>query len=255
MEKEMPIYAAAFPHDPIQEIFPDVFVVYGSIRLGPAMRMSRNMVILRAAGALTLINPVRLNEAGLASLEALGQVRHIMRLGDFHGLDDAFYRDRYQAEFWCQPGQTTYPWPNPSPPINAQARPPIPAAEFFIFETAQYPEAALLLTEHKLLITTDSVQYWLDWRYTSWFTRGVLRLMGFTLGLQIGGPWLKRVTPKTGSLRADFDRILSLDFDHLLAAHGSLCQHEAKRLLATVVDRAFGSDEQKARVLAQHKIG
>jgi len=234
------MYPPAFPHDPIVEIFENVYLVRGSIRVGPGMHMNRNMVIVRADEALTLINPVRLDERELARLDALGSVRHLMRLGDFHGLDDRFYLDRYKATFWCQAGQATYQTPAPDCLIDTDAAPPILDAEFFIFSTAQYPEAALLLKKQKLLVTTDSIQYWPDWRYTTWFTRLVLRLMGFRLMLLIGGPWLKRVTPKGASLLPDFERLLTLDFDHLVAAHGGLLRQQAKPLLMEAMARTFG---------------
>ncbi len=233
------MYPPAFPHDPIVSIFDNIFLVRGSIRVGPGMRMSRNMVIVRDGEVLTLINPVRLSEAELLKLERLGWVHHVMRLGDFHGLDDRFYIDRYNAEFWCQPGQTTYRIPAPDHLIDADVLPPFPEAEFFVFSAAQYPEAALLLKNQKLLVTTDSIQYWPDWLYTSLFTRLVLRLMGFRRTLLIGGPWLKRVTPKGASLLPDFERLLALDFDHLVAAHGGLLREQAKPLLMDVLARTF----------------
>lgn len=186
------MYPAAFPHDPIVAIFENVYLVHGSIRIGPGMRMNRNMVIIRHGAELTLINPVRLDDATLQTLDALGQVRHVMRLGDFHGLDDRFYVERYRAQFWCQPGSQTYQVPTVDQPISAGSLPPMPNAEFFIYENARFPEACLLLLEHKLLISTDSIQYWADWRYTTFLTRCVLRLMGFRLTLLIGGPWLDR---------------------------------------------------------------
>lgn len=204
------------------------------------MRMNRNMVILRQGNELTLVNPVRVNEAELLNLEKLGNIRHVMRLGDFHGLDDQFYVDRYKADFWCQPGQKTYKNPTPDNLITANTTPPINNSDFFIFEKSRFPEAALLLKEHKLLITTDSIQYWSDWSYTTAFTRLVLRLMGFKLTLLIGGPWLKRVTPKGESLRPDFERLLTLDFDSLVAAHGSLLRSEAKQHLQAAMRKTFG---------------
>lgn len=234
------MYAPAFPHDPITEIHPNTYLVHGSIKIGPGMRMNRNMVILRQENELTLINPVRVNEAELLNLEKLGNIRHVMRLGDFHGLDDQFYVDRYKADFWCQPGQKTYKNPIPSHLIATNTTPPINNSVFFIFEKSRRPEAALLLKEHKLLLTTDSIQYWSDWSYTTAFTRLVLRLMGFKLTLLIGGPWLKRVTPKGESLRSDFERLLTLDFDSLVAAHGSLLRSEAKQHLQAAMRKAFG---------------
>lgn len=204
------------------------------------MRMNRNMVIVKEGEELALINPVRVSEEELKKLDALGTVRHVMRLGDFHGLDDQFYIDRYQAKFWCQAEQCTYKNPIPNNVVSSAAVPPISKAEFFIFETAKFPEAALLLKEHKLLITTDSIQYWADWSYTSLFTKFVAWLMGFRLTLLIGGPWLKRVTPKGSSLLPEFERLLTLDFEHIVAAHGRLLRNEAKPMLKAAMAKSFG---------------
>ena len=232
-------YPAAYPHDPIEEVFKDVFFVHGSIKIGPGMRMNRNMLIVRQDGELTLINPVRLSAIGLAQLEALGSVRHVIRLGDFHGLDDPFYVDTYGATFWCQAGQETYKTPVPDSLIEKDRVSPVQNSEFFLFDTALFPEAALLLKEHRLLITTDSVQHLTGWRYTTFFTRVVLRLLGFKLGLLIGKPWLKRVTPKGGSLKGDFDKLLQLDFDHLVSAHGTVLRGGARLQLAVLVNKIF----------------
>lgn len=236
-------YAPASPHDPLVEIFPDIYLLRGSIKIGFGLRMNRNMIIIRQQQELILINPVRMSADGLAHLEQLGRIRHIIRLGDFHGLDDQFYRDTYQAQLWSQAGHHTYKALQPDRIITAGVKPPIENATFFIFTTAKYPEAALLIQPAKLLITTDSVQYWADWKYTSFLSRMILWLMGFRLGLFIGAPWLKRVTPKGGSLKTDFQRLLQLDFDSLVAAHGSLLQATAKHQLEQIVMHQFSMQQ------------
>jgi len=234
------MYPPVYPHDELRELYQGVYLLHGSIRMGPGMRMNRNMIILKQGQDLVLINPVRMDEASLVSLDALGTVRHILRLGDFHGLDDAFYLDRYDCEFWAQPGQTTYPLPQATRQITADTESPFPASEFFIFESAAYPEAALLLKEHRLLITTDSVQYHANWNYFSWFTRFAFRLLGFKPGINIGPPWLKRVTPAGGSLKTEFEKLLALDFDALVAAHGLPLESGARAALGDEVRRVFG---------------
>ena len=65
-------YAAPTEHDAIEEIFPDVFTVHGSIRMAPGMRINRNMVVVRQNGELTIVNPVRLSAQEETALEALG---------------------------------------------------------------------------------------------------------------------------------------------------------------------------------------
>lgn len=233
------MHAPAHPHDDICCLYPNVFMVRGSIRMGPGMRMNRNMLIIRHAGELSLINPVRLSVSGLKQLDALGKVKRVLRLGDFHGLDDGFYLHRYQCEFWAQPGQDTYPRPQPTHLIRETGDSPLPNTEFFIFRTARYPEAALLINEHKLLITTDSVQYHEDWHYFSGFTKWVFKLLGFKTGLNIGPPWRKRVSSKGASLKDDFEQLLLLNFDALVAAHGSHLASGAKALLQKEVERVF----------------
>ena len=233
------MYPPAYPHDQIQNLYPGVFLLRGSIKMGPGMRMNRNMIILQSGPEIILINPVRMNEEGLAALDLLGKVSKIIRLGDFHGLDDEFYLDRYKCEFWAQPGQETYKSPNPTKTISASTTGPIKNSEFFIFESAIFPEAALLIKEHKLLITTDSIQYHSDWNYFSWFTKFAFKLLGFKPGLNIGGPWLKRVTPKGTTLKKDFEALLALDFDAVIAAHGALIENGAKELLETEISNVF----------------
>lgn len=237
-------YSPAYPHDPIKEIFPDIYWVQGSIRLGFGLRMNRNMVIIRQNHELTLINAVRLTAQGLAQLDQLGRVKHLIRLGDFHGLDEQFYIDTYQAHLWSQKHHATYPALVPNTIISTSTKPPIANAEFFIFESAQYPEAALLIKPVKLLITTDSIQYWKNWKYMSFLTKIILVIMGFRLGLFIGGPWLKRVTPKGMSLQIDFERLLQFDFDALIAAHGALLNSNAKTQLTHIVQQTYSPNKK-----------
>lgn len=234
-------YAPIYPHDPIVEIFENIYLLRGSIKLGFGLSMNRNMIIIKQNNELTLINAVRMSEAELEKLEALGAVKHVIRLGDFHGIDDQFYIDTYQATFWSQSHHVNYPNLFPIKIIQSSKSPPIKNAEFFIFEQATCPEAILYIEDKKLLITTDSIQYWSDWKYFSFLSKIIIYLMGFRLGLFIGGPWLKRVTPKSASLKNDFDRLLQLDFQHLVAAHGTVLENSAKEKLVNIVKKQFGN--------------
>ena len=232
-------YAPAYAHNAIEELFENVYWVHGSIKIAPGMTMNRNMIILKQGSELTLINPVRLNSQEEVKLCALGDIKKVLRLCDFHGLDDQYYIDHFKAEFWCQKGQSIYKAPIPDTIIEEETPSPIENSEFFIFSTAKFPEAALLLKNHNLLITTDSIQNLTNWSYTTFLTKVVLRLMGFKKELLIGKPWIKRVTPKGESMQGDFERLLNLDFDHLIAAHGTLLRDNAKPALQQVVAKTF----------------
>jgi hypothetical protein len=121
----------AYPHDPIEEIQPDVFMVRGCIPLNGLLRISRNMAIVRHAGELTLVNPIRLSEAEEKHLETLGAVKRILRLGPMHGVDDPHYIGRYGAELWAQAVSEAYPEPRPDVIVDASTALPFPDAELF----------------------------------------------------------------------------------------------------------------------------
>ena len=87
-------YAPVYPHGPVETIGENVFMVRGSIKMNPIVRITRNMAIVREGEELTLIDPVRVDDKTLADIDRLGTVRHVLRLGPFHGIDDPFYMDR-----------------------------------------------------------------------------------------------------------------------------------------------------------------
>ncbi|MDH3716302.1 MAG: hypothetical protein OET44_20940 [Gammaproteobacteria bacterium] len=234
------MYAQAQPHDPIAEIFPDVFLLRGSMRVGRGMRISRNMTLLRHDGKLAAINAVRLSPAGEKQLESLGKVTHVIRLGNFHGLDDRYYVDRFGAKFWCQAESRHYSDPPPDQLLEDGVSLPVPDTDLFVFEYTRRPECALLVRRHEgILITCDSLQHWGDRRYCSILVRAMLPFIGFRRRTLIGPLWLKYMTPRDASLRADFERLLQLPFSHLVNAHGSLLRDNAHAAASAAVRRAF----------------
>lgn len=233
----MTSFAPALPHGPIQELFPDVFVVTGSIRMGPGVSIPRNMIVVREGRALTLLNSVRLDEAGERALEALGEVRHLVKLGFFHTRDDAYVRDRFQPTYWA-------PAPKDAKTERLVEGSPGPLArgEVFVFARATKGEAALLLAQSEggLLVTCDSVQNWADTRGCSLMGGLVCRAMGFLQPAKIGPIWLKQMTDgRLGEMRPDFDRLLARDFRHLIAGHGTLLRDDAKAALARSCEKTF----------------
>jgi len=234
-------YPAALPHESIEQIFPEVFLVHGSARVGPGMRMNRNMIIVRHNGALTAISPVRIDAAAESELDRLGKLTNVIRIGYYHGVDDRYYVDRYGAEFWCQTRSDYYPEPQPTRPLDENIVLPIEPTELFLFKETRFPEAAILLKVHGgLLITCDSLQHWTDWSYCTLLSKMVIKMFGFSLRTLIGSFWLKSMTPKGGSLKPDFDRLLKLEFKHLIGAHGRLCVERAHEEVQAEMKRVFG---------------
>ena len=235
-------YPAPKPHGEIEELADGVFWVQGSIRMNPVVEISRNMTVIREGDDLTVVNAVRLSAAGEAALDRLGAVKHVVRLGCFHGLDDRYYVDHYGAEFWCQPDSAPYKVPVPTQTLAEGAPLPIADAELREFRGAKRPECALLIKRAGgVLVTCDSLQNWADRGRLSLMARIMMPLMGFKSTLIVGPKWLKFMTPSGGSLRADFDRLLELEFDQTIGGHGGPWRHGAREQVRIAVTRAFAT--------------
>ena len=233
-------YTAPCPHDPIETIAPDIFMVRGAMQMNPIVRISRNMGIVRHDGDLTLVNPIRLTPQGEDALRSLGTVKRLMRLGSFHGIDDQYYVDTFGAEMWRQEGGNTYPDPSPHTPLTPQTVLPFPDAELFFFDKALQPECALLIRrDGGILMTCDAIQHYGDFRHTTWFMRWIMPLMGFPKTTILGPLWLKFLTPEGDSLEDEFRQLLGLQFDKLLSAHGSLLETNAHAAVEAAIDKAF----------------
>jgi len=235
-------YPPVYPHDPIDEIAPDVFMVRGSIKVNALIRITRNMAVIRHDGELTLVNPIRLSSAEEEKLSALGAIKRVMRIGPMHGVDDPYYVNTFKAEFWCQPGGTTYTQPAIDVEMQADGPLPFPDAQLFCFNGTVQPESALVLQRGDgLLLTSDAIQHYGDYKHNNLPARLVLPFMGFPKTTLVGPIWLKVMTPEGTSLKQEFERLLSLDFDALLSSHGSFLAHGAKAGVQAAVDRAFSN--------------
>jgi hypothetical protein len=230
----------AYPHDPIEEIIPDVLMVRGCIPLNGLMRISRNMAIVRHEGELTLVDPIRLSEAEEKHLETLGSVKRILRLGPMHGVDDSYYIERYGAELWAQAVSESYPEPKPGVLIDASTTLPFPDAELFCFAGLKQPESALLIRrEGGLLLTCDGIQSYGDYSNNNLAARLMMPLIGFKKTTLIGPFWLKLMTEDRALLEQEFRRLLGLEFDKLLSAHGQLVRNGAHAAVEAAVEKTF----------------
>lgn len=231
-------FAKPCPHGPIRTVTDRLHFVRGSIRFNALLRLSRNMAILKDDDGLTLVNPIRLNPSGEEALTRLGVVRRILRLGAMHGIDDAYYKARFNAELWAQASGTIYP--DPPIDLDISVEFPLPNATLFRFEKTQQPEAALLVPDARgVLLTCDAIQHYGDYTYNNLLARMAMPFIGFSKTTVVGPVWLKRVTPAGKSLRSEFDRLLDLDFDALLGAHGTFLDHGAKASVRAAVGRKF----------------
>lgn len=234
------LYPQPLPHESIREIGSDLYYAPGHFDLAPMMRVSRNMVIVRNGGELTLVNPIRLSPEGEGELESLGHVRHAIRLGFFHGVDDAYIVARFGAEFWCQAQSTHHKQPKPNHILTEGGPLPLPGATLLEFRETRRPECVLRIPHGGgTLLTCDALQHYGSFERHSLVAKMAMPLMGFRRTLLIGPLWLKYMTKEGGSLRSDFERIAGLQFDALVAAHGTPLTSGAHEALRAAIDFAY----------------
>ena len=232
-------YPDVLPHDPPKQIAEDLFVVHGCVKPNAVVRFTRNMAIVRDQGKLTLINPVRMDDAGLMGLEELGEIAHVLRLGPMHGMDDPFYVERYGANLWAFEGGTTYTTPAITHALSESGALPFSNAILFAFSHVIEAEGVILLERSPgILLTCDSIQSYATFPHmphTNWLARRMLPLLGFNRETLIGPLWMKLAVEDRHGIKAEFERLSRLDFDQLLSAHGTFVSKGAH----TQVEHAF----------------
>ena len=217
----MDSYSPALPHGAFEEVFPDLFFISGAMETelqGMDWQFSRNMTVIRDGERLILVNSVRLDDEGLAALDTLGRVTDVVRLGCLHGRDDAFYVDRYNAQYWALPG-IEHDCPAESARVlSSDGELPISGAFLFVFNTTNIPEAILRLDrEGGILIACDALQNWhAPDEYFSDQSRQVMTEMGFFTPANLGPVWVQAASPAGD----DFIRLKDLSFRHALCGHG-----------------------------------
>jgi len=234
----------AHPHGDLREIFPGIYFVTGTVAMGPGIRFSRNMTIVREGDGLVAINSVRLNEDGLAQLDKLGRLTDVIRLAGFHGSDDAFYKERYGATVWAIKGQRYVPGFDSSKgesyfdadaQIDAATALPVADARVYLFDSTP-PEGLLVLArEGGVVVAGDCLQHWArPDAYFSLLGRVMMRMMGFIQPHNVGPAWLKQAKPLASELLG----ILELEFEHVLPAHGAPVLGGAKPAYRPAIERA-----------------
>lgn len=225
-------FTEQMPHGKIEEVFPDVYFVTGTTKpvfQGQQFQFSRNMTIVREGDALTVINTVRLDDNGLAALDKLGRVRNVVRLGSFHGYDDAFYVDRYDAKLWALEGMKHDSGLPTGAVLKRGGQMPFGSCSLFRFDVEK-PEGLLLIDrEGGILVSCDSLQNWVEAdEYFSEESKKKMGEFGFLREANIGPGWKMQSKPKP----SDFERIKELKFRHLLSAHGIPLKDKAHEKLS-----------------------
>jgi hypothetical protein len=237
----------ASPHGPIEELFDGIWFVRGGVRMPMRlpMRVGRAMTIVRGEDGLVLFNSMRLSDAGLRELDALGDVKHVVRVAGFHGRDDSFFRDRYGAKLYAVEGQKyergldskkadPTPYMEPDEWLNEGSALPIADASLKVFTTCKPPEAICRLgREGGILIAGDSLQHTPQPdEFYSFLAKIMMKRMGFMKPYNVGPGWLQFARPTAAEVRS----VLDLDFEHVLPGHGSPVIGGAKEKYRSVIE-------------------
>jgi hypothetical protein len=214
-------YPEAMPHGEIEEVFKDVFFVPGTMKnefFGSMWQFSRNMTIVRENGKLTILNSVRLNDDGLATLDKLGQVVNVVRLGDMHGMDDPFYIDRYKAIFWALPGMNIQEGLKIDKELKEGGEMPFGDCTLFEFKSVKRPECILRLDRAGgIMIACDSLQNWIEPdQFFDGETIATMQKMDFFKTANLGPAWMHESQPQA----SDFVLLKQIPFEHALCGHG-----------------------------------
>ncbi|MBK9036067.1 MAG: hypothetical protein IPL61_33290 [Myxococcales bacterium] len=229
------------PHGSLAEVFTDVFLVTGTSRptfQGQTWQFSRNMTVVRDGDELTLINTVRLDDAGLAALDQLGRVKHVVKIGAFHGIDDAFYVDRYQARLWALPGAVHESGKATDVELVVGGATPFAGASLFVYETAKQPEGVLRIDrDGGILISCDSLQNWAE--ADEWFdetSAATMGQIGFIKPCNVGPGWRQASQAQA----SDFARLQALTYKHLISAHGAPVKDDAHARYGATFKELYG---------------
>jgi hypothetical protein len=227
----------------LEQVFDDVWWAWGTMRFMPGVLFPRSMTIVRERGELIVIHPIMMPEAEQAKIEALGPIKHIVRLGAFHGIDDPKYVKRYSPTIWAPPGVDLRPGVKTGRELSPGAELPLPSARLFSFETSRTPETVIHLDRHGgILFTCDSVQNWETTTGASLLGRLMAKVMGFQGRACIGPGWRRQSEPKDGvGFARTFEKLLQLDFRHALSAHGPPMKDTARDDLRAQVRRLYGA--------------
>jgi hypothetical protein len=240
-------FPPALPHGALTPVFDDVYFVTGTIALpGPLpVRFSRNMVVVREGTRLVLVHSLRLDEAGLAALDALGEVTDVIRLAGFHGRDDRFYQDRYGAKVWALAGAPyvagfgaakpgAEPYFRPDVEIGPDTELPLSDASLYVFPTTPAEGMLLLERDGGILVSGDCLQHWHEPdAYFSFVAKLMMRVMGFIKPHNVGPGWLRSAKPAASDIRG----LLDLPFEHVLPVHGAPVLGDAKTKFRAAIDR------------------
>ncbi len=220
----------ASKHAALTESLDGIWTVKGDLKMPMLMpmRISRTMTVVRRAdGELVVFNSMRLSAQGLAQLATLGPVKHVVRLGGFHGRDDAFFKEHFGATVYALPGMEYRRgigkklgdiYFEPDVRLSSAADLPLTNATLHVIESSNPPEGIVIAPLHGgVAFASDALQHTpAPDEFHSLVARVMMKRMGFMKPHAVGAGWLQFAKPRA----ADVRKLSELSFEHLFSGHG-----------------------------------
>ena len=115
-------YPAIAPHGPLTKVSDNVYVVPGSFKMAPGLRISLTMTIVRRESELTIVNSMRVRPEVEEEIKALGDIKSVVRICSNHGASDEYYIDTFGATYYDLQGAAETPGASLAGAYAASAR-------------------------------------------------------------------------------------------------------------------------------------
>ncbi len=229
-------YPKSLDHGSLTQVASGVHCVRGSFGMGPGMTIGRTMTVVDTGDGLALFNAVRLSESGLAELDALGVVKHLVKLSDSHGIDDPFYADRYQPAFWSLPGAKL---DKLEADRSLGEEGPIKEGVTVDYgDTAGWREGAYWVPMGGgTLVTCDAIQNCADTEGANFLGRILTSAMGFKGGVVVPPMWRRFQKISGARVREALSGLMDLKFENLVTGHGPPIVGGAAALVRSAIER------------------
>ncbi len=229
---------ALYPHGPIDFVDDGLFVVSGRWKRSALER--KMTVFLLASGEVAIHSAIAMDEAGMASLQAIGRPAWILVPNQLHASDAGFYADRYPSARVLVPAEARGKLFEKLPRIDGSIDEDWPEAlrgELAVvpLRGTQIGEIAFVHGPSRTLVLTDAV-----FNYGGRDLPGLRRLfMRANRAYGRFGPsriFTSFVISDRDAFSASLDALLLLEFDRVIMSHGRTLETHGN----TAIREAFG---------------
>jgi hypothetical protein len=195
------------------------------------------MTVLRGEDGLVVLNAIRLSDSAQREFDALGPMKHLVKLSDSHFIDEPFYAEHYEPTVWTLPGAKLR---DLSPGKTLGGEHPIEAGVVIDLEAAQGWREAAFWVPHGggTLVTCDAIQNHVDSEGNSFFGGLMAGLMGFKGGLSVPPMWRKFQKLKGAAVAEALAGLTELTYANLVTGHGPHVAGGADAKVKAAIERA-----------------